>query len=414
MDEAHQADARGGQRYWLLASVGRSLILNELHHDSVTRLCRLEMPLTVQYACFHPEHAIVYVVCSDGGVSSAGDQHCLAQISYADGVLSPMRTPLALPYRPLHAAVLPRHNRLVIAYNRPAALTHHQMDAKGVVSDDFHQTEGPDVVGYFPHQVIQTPDTEGLLLTCRGDDATESSAENPGSLRLLRYTDQHVTCVQTIAPNDGYGFGPRNCAFRPDGHVLYAVLERQNKLVGFRYRQRFVDLEPRWTLSLLKSMDRVRRPQLGGAISIHPNGRYAYVVNRSHPVYDGQDNIGPCGENSVVVYELDADSGEPREIQRVEVDGLHARCMALSPDGAFLVVAPRQAGQCLGADGQAQKYVAGFAIYRIADDGHLRLSHREDITVGKEQLFWADFVPRELKSTFSPPIKREPTLLNTP
>src|SRR5690606_7690663 len=133
---------------------GRLLTLNELRDGKVIRIRSLRMPLAVQYACFHPTYAIAYVLCSNGGVSSLGDQHCLAQVSYTTGTLSLTGVPLPLPYRPLHAAALPLQNRLAIAYNRPAALTLHKLDARGLAEEHCHMIEGAHLAGHFPHQVI--------------------------------------------------------------------------------------------------------------------------------------------------------------------------------------------------------------------------------------------------------------------
>lgn len=384
-------NVRYEHNYAMLASVGRLLMLNELRDGKVIRICNMKMPLVVQYACFHPTRAIAYVLCSNGGVSSEGDQHCLVQVSYTRDTLSLTGAILSLPYRPLHAAVHHFQNRLVIVYGRPAALTLHELGSQGLADERHHMIEGAHLTGHFPHQVIPTPDTQDLLLTCRGDDASPPTPENPGSLRLLRYADGTVTCVQLVAPKEGYGFGPRNCAFHPDGHLLYAVLERQNKLVCFHYHRGRIDAEPIWSIDLLRNPGRVQRPQLGGAITLHPGGQYAYVVNRSHPVSMEPDEMGRCGENSIVIFALDHGCGEPREIKRVKLKGLHARCMALSPDGAFLVAALRQPGRCLDEYGQVQDYAAGFASYKMALDGQLQPCHQDEIEVEHEQLFWADF-----------------------
>ncbi|OZI66531.1 beta-propeller fold lactonase family protein [Bordetella genomosp. 11] len=135
------------------------------------------------------------------------------------------------------------------------------------------------------------------------------------------------------------------------------------------------------------------RPQLGGAIALHRTGRYAYVVNRAHPVPDGSDNPAVCGENSVVVFDLDAQTGEPREIQRVALNGLHARCLTLSPDGKVLVAALRQSGRIMHDNGRIVECTAGFAAFHIADTGHLTFIRQDVVDVGRNQLFWADFAP---------------------
>ncbi|ARP79737.1 hypothetical protein CAL12_02115 [Bordetella genomosp. 8] len=382
----------------LLASIGRRLVRYRLGDDGFVERDRLELPLAVQYACFHPARPIAYVACSNGGVASAGDRHCLVQVSLDDTGMQMAAEPVALPYRPLHASVNTEGKRLTLAYNRPAAVTLHDLDDDGRVAPRRRLlAEGTALVGYFPHQVISMPGSRDLLLTCRGDDAGQAGEENPGSLRVLRDEGQTLACAQTVAPDGGFGFGPRNCAFHPRGHMLYAVLERQNRLAAFPYREGVIAPQPSWDVELLENAGNVRRPQLGGAIAIHPTGRYAYVVNRAHPVADGSGPLPAkamtCGENSVVVFELDAQTGEPREMQRLALDGLHARCLALTADGKVLVAAPRQAGRFMRDDGRIVECTAGFATFHVADTGRLTFIRQDVVDVGNDQLFWTDFAP---------------------
>jgi len=86
-------------------------------------------------------------------------------------------------------------------------------------------------------------------------------------------------------------------------------------------------------------------------------------------------------------------TGAPRELQRMALHGLHARCLALSGDGTVLVAALRQGGRCRDDKGGVIDYAAGFARFRIAGSGALTLAHQDVIEVGNEQLFWANFLP---------------------
>lgn len=390
MQASKAQDQRG---YLLLASIGPLLTLNELRDGAVVRVDSLSMPLNVQYACFHPRLGIAYVACSNGGVASLGDRHCLVQVRYGQRRLELVADAIALPYRPIHVSIDPLGRRLAIAYNRPAAVTRHELDAQGAVSEDHYLVDDPVLIGHFPHQILPIPSKEDWLLTCRGDDASPAAPENPGCLGVLTDSGQAITCSQRIAPNGGYGFGPRNCAFHADGRTLYAVLERQNQLLGFRCRGGTIEPQPRWVMNLLERPLEVRHPQLGGAIVLHPGGRHAYVVNRWHPVPADTAQPAPCGENSIVVFALDPDGGKPAVTQRVPLSGLHARCITLSHDGHFLVAAPRQPGRYLDESGRIVECTAGFTVYRVMSDGRLeRLGHHA-VDVGRDQLFWADFCP---------------------
>lgn len=377
----------------MLAGVGCRLIRYYFSGAGWAEADSLPMPFNIQYACFHPRLPIAYIACSNGGVATPGDRHCLVQVQWEGAQMAILGNPVPLPYRPLHAMVHPRQEYLALAYNRPAAVTFHHLNQHGLAAEARCLAQGDDLVGYFPHQIIPLPGCDDLLLTCRGDDATASSAENPGSLRILRYDGRTVRGVQTIAPNGGYGFGPRNCAFHPKGHALYAVLERQNRLAAFRIHRGTIDAEPAWSLDLLQQSGAKHRPQLGGAIAVDGSGQYAYIVNRAHPLPPARGLAAPCGENSLVAYRLDDVTGEPREAQRVALCGLHARGMALSQDGQLLVAAFRQPGRVLLDDATVREYAAGFASFQIEASGELKLGRQQTLEVGDAQLFWADILP---------------------
>ncbi len=111
------------------AAVGSRLIRYALDADGRMREAgALAMPCDVQYACLDRPRALLYVVCSNGGVGRSGDLHRLARVAL-DGPMRLLETPAPLPYRPIHAALDPAGRRLLIAYNLPAALTVHPLDA---------------------------------------------------------------------------------------------------------------------------------------------------------------------------------------------------------------------------------------------------------------------------------------------
>lgn len=378
----------------LYASVGRCLTRFVVQVDGhISVQARHELPLNAQYACFHPKQPILYIACSNGGVLGPGDKHCLVQLAAGGDSMEPLAEPVQLPYRPLHATVDPADGRLALAYNQPAAISLHALDASGVAHKTLALHGGEDLVGHFPHQLLPVPGKPEWLLTCRGDDATSDRAENPGSLRLLTDGKPSFLCTRVTAPNGGFGFGPRNSVFHPHLPVLYSVLERQNQLAAFRHTEGVLEEQPSWVVGLLEQPQHLRPPQLAGAVVIHPSGRFAYVVNRAHPALANPDPAQLCGENSVVVLALDAATGEPRELQRVALPGLHARCISLSHDGRILVAAMRQPGFSEDVERGLIQELAGFVCFEVQDSGHLLFLQHHAVDVGGEQLFWAEFSP---------------------
>lgn len=387
--------ASSSQAPWALyASVGNQLRRYAVGPDGVVaQRASLRLPQNIQFACFHPHLPILYVACSNGGVARQGDTHCLFQVGPAGDGLAVLVAPIPLPSRPLHLMVDLSQQTLALAYNRPAGISFHHLDAAGIAQPSNALCNDVERVGHFPHEILPIPGQPGWLLTCRGDDATASTAENPGSLRLLRRALGGVSATQVVAPGGGMGFGPRNCAFHPTLPVLYCVLERQNQMAVFRFVDGVLEEHPRWTVDLLEHPEELRRPQLGGAIVLHPTGRSAYVVNRAHPAQRHGVTSHRWGENSVVAFDLDPSNGEPRATQREALPGVHARCLSLSNDGRLLVAAIRQNSVLpFGQDGPLEQ-PAGLACFAVDCTGRLSFVQHFPVDVGDEQLFWAAFAP---------------------
>lgn len=383
------------QQFFL--SLGNRLCRLDLAPDGAMReVDSLDMPCNIQYACADAARGLLYVICSNGGVASRGDTHWLMTVAVRDAAMRLVGESIALRYRPIHVALDRAGHQLLVAYNLPAAVTVHALDDAGRVSEFVAAAEGQDLVGWFPHQVLPMPGMDAMLLTCRGDDATADRPENPGSLRVLRVSrsqPRDATLVQVVAPRGGLGFGPRNCGFHPTAPWLYAVLERQNGLAWFRLRPDGIAPELRGTVTLLERPESLVRPQLGGALAMHPSGRFAYAVNRSHAVMpDGDQFVWAGAENSIAVFGLDIETGAPQLLQHAPLAGLHARCIDLAHGGHLLVAAIRQPSARRVGHG-IESCPAGLSVFRVAADGRLSLQRHHPIDVAGHQIFWAGAMP---------------------
>ncbi len=66
--------------------------------------------------------------------------------------------------------------------------------------------------------------------------------------------------------------------------------------------------------------------QGAGPIHVHRNGKFVYLTNRTFPVAPGgAREISDDGENNVVVYAIDQNSGEPKPIQHIDGRGVQRR-----------------------------------------------------------------------------------------
>ena len=71
-------------------------------------------------------------------------------------------------------------------------------------------------------------DNRSVILVTRGHDPAPNKPEEPGALKVFAYRQGLLTKEVSIAPNGGYGFGPRHLDFHPTRPWVYVSLERQS------------------------------------------------------------------------------------------------------------------------------------------------------------------------------------------
>jgi 6-phosphogluconolactonase len=80
--------------------------------------------------------------------------------------------------------------------------------------------------------------------------------EDPGALKLFSFREGQLTNLMSVAPNRGYGFGPRHLDFHPSLPLVYVSRERDNKLDVYGRSNGVLDMRPifvRQTLALQHS-----------------------------------------------------------------------------------------------------------------------------------------------------------------
>jgi 6-phosphogluconolactonase len=162
----------------------------------------------VQYAWAHPARPFLYVSSSNGGPGQAGDRHYVAafRVDRASGDLRPHGTPVALRSRPIHNSVDHAGEYLFIAYNDPSNVSVHRIERDGTIGAEIPQLKNLDC-GIYGHQIRATPSNQTVILVTRGNNATATRPEDPGSLKVFSFKRGLLENKASAQPGNGLGFG---------------------------------------------------------------------------------------------------------------------------------------------------------------------------------------------------------------
>jgi len=280
---------------------------------------------------------------------------------------------------------------LLVAFSNPSALRVYRINADATPGAEVGQREPIDP-GIYAHQVRVRLDNRSVILVTRGHDTAAGKPEEPGALKVFAYERGQLTMEVSVAPNGGYGFGPRHLDFHPTKPWVYVSLERQNRLGMFAFAGDTLSAAPAFSKDTLAEPGNIRGRQVAGTVHVHPNGRFVYAVNRASSTVDFEGKrVFAGGENTFAVYSIDATTGEPSVIQHVDTHGIHCRTFHIDPSGRLLVAAHIMPLPV--REGAALRIVpASLALFRIGEDGRLDFARKYDVDVGDKTMFWMGMV----------------------
>jgi len=384
-------------RVRLYASVGRELTQYDVDVAGATLARRgtVRLPANVHYAWPHASGQFLYVASSDSapGMGSAGNTHHVTafRIEAASGALSAHGDPIPLPTRPIHMTTDIPSEHLLVAFSNPSGMRVYRINPDATPGGEVVQPKPIDP-GIYGHQVRVSLDNELVILVTRGHDAASAKPEEPGALKVFNYKDGLLTDEVSVAPNGGYGFGPRHLEFHPTRPWVYVSLERQNKLDMFEITGKKVSGAPVFRKETLAEPNNIRGRQAAGTVHVHPSGRFVYAVNRASSTTEVEGKpVFVGGENTLTVYEIDTTTGEPTPIQHVDTRGIHCRTFHIDPSGRLLVAAHIMALPV--SEGSSIRIVpASLAVFRINGDGKLDFIRKYDVDVSDKTMFWMGMV----------------------
>jgi 6-phosphogluconolactonase len=393
--------AETAKRVALYAAVGAELT----HYDvdvagaALTRRDTIALPANVQYAWPHASRPILYVASSDSASGTGGfvgsNHHVTAlAIDRATGTLTPLGDPIALPRRPIHMTTDTPSEHIIVAFPNPSGIKVFGVNADGTPGAEVPQRDEIHP-GIYAHQVRVRPDNKKVILVARGHDPTPERPEEPGALLVFDYANGQLGNEAIVAPNGGFGFGPRHIDFHPTHPWVYAALERQNRLETFAFHGDTLLAAPVYRRTTLANPDNVTGRQVASTVHVHPDGHAVYVANRGSSTTSIRSaGLPAAGENTIAVFALDPAKGEPVPLQHIDAGGIHCRTFHIDPSGRLLAAA-HITGLPIAASaggGETRPGPASLALFRIADDGRLGFARKYDVEVGQRQMFWMGMV----------------------
>ena len=389
-------------RVVLYAGAGPELMQFDVDVDNATMIKRgsVTLPDNVQEAWPSPSRKFLYVTWSNGVTGSIvppgqKSPHGLTafRIDPATGALHPHGEPISLAERSVFTTTDMDGTHIIVAYNDPSGVTVHTIKPDGTLGSPV-PPGGPLDVGIYAHQVRMDPSNQAVILVTRGNGPTATKPEDPGAIKIFNYKDGVLTNRLSVAPGGGFNFQVRHLDFHPSGRWDFVTLERQNKLYVFRRSpDGTLGDSPLFMKGSFAEPSSGRRGQAVSTIHVHPNGRFVYLANRASSMVDFEGtSVFAGGENSIAVFSINQETGEPTLIQNVDTHGIHPRTFSLDAGGKILVVA-----NMMSVPARTEKGVsvvpACLSVFRVGSDGKLDFARKYDIETGRTRtLFWSGLV----------------------
>lgn len=366
----------------------------DVENASLVRCATVKVPANVQYAWPHPSRRYLYVATRNRGHGLKADYNHVSawRIDPQSGALSPHGAPSALPHRAVHICVSPDGGFVLSAHNLPqSGVTVNRINGDGTLGAAVVQPHALDC-GPYPHQVRMTPSGRATIVVDRGNAAKDGKPEDPGALRVFRFNNGVHEPLAAIAPNGGRGFGVRHLDFHPTRPWAYVSLEIQSVLNMFRMTGDSLEPQAAYVRDLLADRAHLKPRQLAGTVHVHPSGKYVYFANRADSTTEYQGRkVFNGGENSIAVFAIDPQTGEPTLLQHADTHNYHVRTFSFDPGGTMMVAASINR-MYVRKDNMVMTVPAAMSVFRVGDDGRLQFVRRYDVERGERTQYWVGMV----------------------
>lgn len=190
------------------------------------------------------------------------------------------------------------------------------------LKDDGSLAENPQIIDHKPLDSVKTShahmaqfNTDGLMVTDLGLDAVKRYDQKDGAF---------VPAGQYSLPFED-GAGPRHFAFGKNGQLLYVINELNSTISVFEKDADGNYQEVQVVPTLAADFE---GESFCADLHLSPDSKFLYGSNR--------------GENTIVIFAVDATSGQLKLVGRESVHGDWPRNFSMDPSGEFLLVANKK------------------------------------------------------------------------
>jgi 6-phosphogluconolactonase len=361
---------------------------------TLTRASSIRVPSYVQEGWAHPSRKHLYLTTSNRGPGLKADSNHVSayRIDAVTGGLAPDGLPKPLPHRAVNVCVDPSGSYVINAHNLPkSGLTIHRLNRDGSLGPEVEQPAGLEF-GPYPHQVMVAPSGRTVVVADRGNKAERDKPEDPGALRAFTFENGVLSNPQVVAPNGGYGFGPRHVDFHPQKPWMYVSDEKRSLMYMFRMPGDRIEPEAAYTCDTLRDRANAKPKQQPSTIHVHPSGKFVYIANRAdHTVDLDGKKVFAGGENTISAFAIDQETGEPKLLHHADTQSLNVRTFAFDPSGK-LMVAGSIKPLAVREGSEVKTVPARLTVFRVRDDGRLDLVRTYDVDAAGKTHYWMTIV----------------------
>ena len=293
---------------------GKGLKVYEVAAGRWTQIQLVENLINPSFQCLDETGRFLYTIHGDySEISSFAVEEGTGKLSYLNTVSTGGKNPVHLS--------VDKSNRWVFVANlQTGSVAVIPRRADGCLGElkELYLLPGlkADTISH-PHQVLQDPSRQYLLVSCQGRKA------GYGQVDVFKIDREAGTLERTCIAKSREIAEPRHMTFAGRGDRAYGVNEKDYSVTYYQFEAATGQLKAKQIVPTLP--DDYTGDGWASGIAAAKDGRFIYVSNRKH--------------DSVSTFAVEEATGRLQLIDCVKTGGVQPRFITLTPDGRQLVAA---------------------------------------------------------------------------